>query len=49
MRTGRITRVIGPVVDVAFSDGELPSIYSALEVKRNDGSKLVLEVQQHIG
>ncbi|RKY66293.1 MAG: F0F1 ATP synthase subunit beta, partial [Candidatus Latescibacterota bacterium] len=41
--------VIGPVVDVAFSDGELPSIYSALEVKRNDGSKLVLEVQQHIG
>jgi len=49
MRTGRITQVIGPVVDVAFSDGELPSIYSALEVKRNDGSKLVLEVQQHIG
>ena len=49
MRTGRITRVIGPVVDVAFSDGELPSIYSALEVKRNDGSELVLEVQQHIG
>ncbi|HIE04150.1 MAG TPA: F0F1 ATP synthase subunit beta [Candidatus Latescibacteria bacterium] len=49
MRTGRITRVIGPVVDVAFSDGELPSIYSALEVRRNDGSKLVLEVQQHIG
>lgn len=49
MRTGRITQVIGPVVDVAFSDGELPSIYSALEVRRNDGSKLVLEVQQHIG
>ncbi|RKY61637.1 MAG: F0F1 ATP synthase subunit beta, partial [Candidatus Latescibacterota bacterium] len=49
MRTGKITQVIGPVVDVTFSDGELPEIHSALEVTRSDGSKLVLEVQQHIG
>ena len=48
---GRITQVIGPVVDVAF-DGEknqIPAIYTALTVERPDGSELVLEVEQHIG
>ena len=48
---GRIAQVIGPVVDVAF-DGEgsiIPPIYTALNIKRQDGSDLILEVEQHIG
>lgn len=45
--TGRIKQVIGAVVDVSF-EGSLPEIYTALEVEKKD-SKLVLEVQQHIG
>jgi len=48
---GRIKQVIGPVVDVSF-DGEgakLPEIFNALTINRKDGSRLVLEVQQHLG
>ncbi len=45
---GRVVQVIGPVVDVEFPPQELPEIYNAVEIYR-DGSKLVLEVQQHIG
>ena len=44
---GKITQVIGPVVDVRF-DGEPPKIYNALTIDR-DGNKLVLEVEQHLG
>ena len=49
--TGKIAQVIGPVVDVAF-EGEgnaLPPIYTALKITREDGSELILEVEQHIG
>jgi F-type H+-transporting ATPase subunit beta len=46
--TGKIKQVIGPVVDVHF-DEKLPEIYSALEVTRENGQKVVLEVQQHLG
>lgn len=50
---GHISQVIGPVVDVYFegSDVELtlPSIHDALEIKRHDGKRLIVEVQQHIG
>ena len=50
---GRISQIIGPVVDVYFETKkaatDLPKIYDALEVKRPDGRTLVLEVQQHIG
>lgn len=46
--TGKITQVIGPVVDCYFAS-ELPEIYDALKVKQNDGSTLTLEVQQHLG
>jgi len=46
--TGKIKQVIGAVVDVAF-DGQLPEIYNALELQRENGDKLVLEVQQHLG
>ena len=45
--TGRITQVIGAVVDVQF-DTDLPSILSALETD-NNGNRLVLEVAQHLG
>ncbi len=48
---GKIAQVIGPVVDVAF-DGDnviLPPIYTALKINREDGSELILEVEQHIG
>ncbi|MDQ4060066.1 MAG: F0F1 ATP synthase subunit beta, partial [Pseudomonadota bacterium] len=45
--SGRITQVLGPVVDVQF-DGALPAILSALECD-NQGTRLVLEVAQHLG
>ncbi len=45
--SGKITQVLGPVVDVQFN-GELPPILSALEVK-NDNNRLVLEIAQHLG
>ena len=49
--TGKIAQVIGPVVDVAFEGEEvlLPPIYTALKIDREDGSELILEVEQHIG
>jgi len=48
---GEIIQVIGPVVDVTFfgSEGNLPNIHDALTITRNDGTKLVVECQQHIG
>ncbi len=46
-KTGRITQVIGAVVDVQF-DGHLPAILNALETD-NHGNRLVLEVAQHLG
>ena len=50
-KTGKITQVIGPVIDVAFSkgSGELPNIFDALEVVNQKGIKIVLETQRHIG
>ena len=53
--TGRVSRVIGPVVDVEFGEGHMPAIYAALEVdldlsEEAGGSRtLTLEVEQHIG
>ena len=48
--TGKVSQIIGPVVDVAFQSGdELPKIYDSLEINNADGSKLVLEVQSHVG
>jgi len=46
MKTGKISQIVGVVVDVEFSD-HLPAIYNALEVKSGD-SKIVLEVAQHL-
>ena len=47
MRKGKITQIIGAVVDVKF-EGELPEILTALECKNGD-NRLVLEVAQHLG
>src|SRR5690242_13709596 len=50
--TGRVARVIGPVVDVEFAPDEMPAIYNALHVDRTMGGEtmtLTLEVAQHIG
>ena len=48
---GKVAQVIGPVVDVSFSDenARLPKIFNALTIARDNGEKLVLEVQQHLG
>ena len=47
---GKISQVIGPVVDVSFDKGvALPKIYDALEVFKADGTRVVLEVQSHVG
>jgi len=45
---GKIIQIIGPVVDVEFGD-KLPEIYNALDIKLENGGKLVLEVHQHLG
>ena len=48
--TGKVSQIIGPVIDVEFESGAvLPKIYNSLEIKREDGTVLVLEVQQHVG
>ncbi|NBC03654.1 MAG: F0F1 ATP synthase subunit beta [Bacteroidetes bacterium] len=49
MNKGTVAQVIGPVVDVDFDHGQLPRILNALYIDREDGSKLYLEVAQHLG
>ncbi|MDO8562691.1 MAG: F0F1 ATP synthase subunit beta, partial [Candidatus Limnocylindria bacterium] len=46
---GRIVQIIGPVLDVQFEEGHLPKIYDAVSVKRDDGTEVIAEVQQHLG
>ena len=47
--TGKISQIMGAVVDVAFEDGHLPNIMNALSVDRGEEGVLVLEVAQHLG
>ena len=47
--TGKISQIMGAVVDVVFEDGRLPEILNALEVDRGEEGTLVLEVAQHLG
>ena len=47
--TGKIVQVIGPVVDVAFENGDLPQLLTAIEIPLKDSESLVVEVAQHIG
>jgi len=46
---GKISQIMGAVVDVEFPDGNLPEILNALEIERNDTDNLILEVAQHLG
>ncbi len=46
---GIVRQIIGVVVDIAFPEGELPSLYTALSIDRDDRGTLILEVQQHLG
>lgn len=48
---GKISQIIGPVVDVSFNEpgSRLPKIYNSLHVKKDNNQVLVLEVQQHLG
>ena len=46
---GKITQVIGAVLDVKYVGGNLPEINEAIEITRKDGDKLVVEVAQHLG
>ncbi|HEX5498237.1 MAG TPA: F0F1 ATP synthase subunit beta, partial [Thermomicrobiales bacterium] len=47
--TGKILQIMGPVVDFQFPPDQLPEIYNAVEVTRDDGTPLILEVQTHLG
>ena len=51
INTGKISQIIGPVIDVVFDNAgnNLPKIYDALEVSKTNGDKMVIECQQHIG
>ena len=46
---GKISQIMGAVVDVEFSDGNLPKIMNALEIERQETNNLILEVAQHLG
>ena len=48
--TGRIAQIIGPVIDVVFeNEKDLPNLYDALMVERDNGEKIILEAQQATG
>ena len=48
-RTGKITQVIGAVLDIKFGSDNLPEINDAIDIQTKDGGKLVVEVAQHLG
>ena len=47
--TGKVTQIIGAVLDIRFAEGELPEINEAIEITRKNGEVLVAEVAQHLG
>ena len=47
--TGYVTQIIGPVLDIRFSEGNLPAIYTALKITGADGTDNIAEVQQLLG
>ncbi len=46
---GKITQIIGAVLDIKFTDGSLPEINEAIHIQTKDGGRLVVEVAQHLG
>lgn len=49
LNIGKITQIIGAVLDIKFEEGKLPEIYDAIEIDTKDGKTLVVEVAQHLG
>ena len=49
MNKGKVNQIIGPVIDLEFKEGQLPAIFNAIKVRREDGTDLILEAQQHLG
>ena len=49
LNKGYVTQIIGPVLDIQFPDGNLPPIYSAIQIKLDDSSETIVEVQQLLG
>jgi F-type H+-transporting ATPase subunit beta len=49
LNKGYVTQIIGPVLDIEFSQGNLPPIYSAIEITLQDGTSTIVEVQQLLG
>ena len=48
-KQGKISSIMGAVVDIEFNDGKLPEIYNAVEIDRGDDGTLIVEVAQHLG
>lgn len=46
---GKITQIVGAVLDIKFTEGKLPAIYEAIHITRANGELLVVEVAQHLG
>ncbi len=46
---GKITQIVGAVLDIKFTEGKLPAIYEAIHITRTNGELLVVEVAQHLG
>jgi F-type H+-transporting ATPase subunit beta len=49
LNKGYVTQIIGPVLDIQFSEGNLPPIYSAVKIELDDGTSTIVEVQQLLG
>ena len=49
LNKGYVTQIIGPVLDIKFPSGNLPPIYSAIQIKLDDGTETIVEVQQLLG
>ena len=49
LNKGYVTQIIGPVLDIQFSEGKLPPIYSAVKIDLEDGTSTIVEVQQLLG
>ena len=49
LNVGKITQIIGAVLDIKFAEGKLPEINEAIKIATKDGGELVVEVSQHLG
>ena len=49
LNKGFVTQIIGPVLDIEFSEGNLPPIYNSIKISLDDGTETIVEVQQLLG